>query len=261
MLVTTPVTILKSYDYAETSKILRCLTRDYGLRSLIAKGARRPRSRFGGLVEPFSDGIATFYLKEGRDLHTLSSFELTRERQAVGRDLVRFAGAGLLTELALRFAPAADRQVFQRLRRGLDRLVAERGDSVALVFREAWAMIAALGFRPSVVRCLGCERPLGESEGGSFDLLAGGVRCRRCQARAAREQRPEEASHGGSRAEVRLTARARTELAALTGQARNGLVPLQTLREQRAILRGFVAYHLADDRPLQSLRFLERQIG
>lgn len=258
MLVTTPVTILKSYDYAETSKILRCLTRDYGLRSLIAKGARRPRSRFGGLVEPFTDGIATFYLREGRDLHTLSAFELTRERQVLARDLVRFAGAGLLTELALRFAPeAADRQLFHRLRRGLDRLVAEPCDSVALVFREAWGVIGALGFRPSVARCVGCERALAESEGGSFDYRAGGIRCRRCQARAAQQRPLKEGGH----AEVRLSARARAELAALTGRAQNGLSPLQTLREQRAVLRGFVVYHLADDRPLQSLRFLERHIA
>ncbi|NIR44131.1 MAG: DNA repair protein RecO, partial [Gemmatimonadetes bacterium] len=96
-LVSTPATILKTYEYSETSKILRLLTRDHGLCSVIAKGARRPRSRFGGLLEPFSDGVATFYVKEGRELHTLSGFELRRERQALGRELVRYAGAGLLT--------------------------------------------------------------------------------------------------------------------------------------------------------------------
>ncbi|MGH7546452.1 MAG: DNA repair protein RecO, partial [Gemmatimonadota bacterium] len=176
MLVTTPVTILKTYDYSETSKILRCLTRDLGLRSVIAKGARRPRSRFGGLVEPFSDGIATFYLKDGRDLYTLSSFELTRERQALGRDLVRFGGAGLLTELALRFSSASDeRRLFDRLRTGLDRLVAAPGDPAALALREAWGMISALGFRPAVARCVSCSREPNDAEEARFDLEAGGL--------------------------------------------------------------------------------------
>ncbi len=104
-LVTTHATILKTYEYSETSKILRLLTRDHGLCSVIAKGARRPKSRFGGLLEPYTDGVATYYAKEGRELHTLSGFELLGERQALGNDLVRYAGAGILTEIALRFAP------------------------------------------------------------------------------------------------------------------------------------------------------------
>lgn len=257
MLVTTPVTILKTYEYSETSLILRCLTRDYGLRSVIAKGARRPKSRFGGLVEPFSDGVATFYLKDERDLYTLSSFELTRERQALGRDLVRFGGAGLLTELALRFASTSeDRRLFDALRRGLDRLVAPRGEPAELVLREAWAMIAALGFRPAATRCISCARVLEDSEATIFEVDAGGLLCLPCVARAA-----------GCGRNLELTAIAGRELRALTASAQNGAdkpepAPgLRTARMQRAILREFVLHHLADDRPLNSLTFLERQLG
>jgi DNA repair protein RecO (recombination protein O) len=257
MLVTTPVTILKTYDYSETSLILRCLTRDHGLRSVIAKGARRPKSRFGGLVEPFSDGIATFYLKDGRDLYTLSSFELTRERQALGRDLVRFAGAGLLTELALRFASASEeRRLFDGLRRGLDRLIEEPGDPAALVLREAWGMITTLGFRPAATRCVSCGRVLADSDATLFEVDAGGLLCPRCAGRAASRGRA-----------LELTAVAGCELRALTAPVRNGaerVKPTQALRTgrlQRAILREFVVHHLADDRPLNSLTFLERQLG
>lgn len=264
MLVTTHVTILKTYDYSDTSKILRCLTRDHGLRSVIAKGARRPKSRFGGLVEPFSDGIATFYLKEGRDLYTLSSFELTKERQALGRDLVRFAGAGLLTELALRFAPASqDRRLFAGLRRGLDRLVTDPGDSAAVVLQEVWGMIAVLGFRPSVARCVFCDREIPETEGGAFDAAAGGLRCRRC-ARAGDEGAADPARSGRA---IHLTATARRELRILAGPTLNGaappapLEPLQTTRVQRALLREFLGHHLAEERPLNALGFLERQLG
>ena len=254
MLVTTPVTILKTYDYSETSKILRCLTRDLGLRSVIAKGARRPRSRFGGLVEPFSDGIATFYLKDGRDLYTLSSFELTRERQALGHDLVRFGGAGLLTELALRFSSASEeRRLFDRLRIGLDRLVAAPGDAAALALREAWGMISALGFRPAVARCVSCSGESNDAEESRFDLEAGGLQCLRCI------RRNPERGRG-----LDLPPEAGRELRALAAPARNGappLGPLRTGRLQRAILREFVVLHLADDRPLNSLAFLERQLG
>ncbi|MGH7130234.1 MAG: DNA repair protein RecO, partial [Planctomycetaceae bacterium] len=59
--------ILQTFAYGDTSKILRLLTADHGVCSAFARGALRPRSRFGGVLEPFSEGVATLYLKEGRE--------------------------------------------------------------------------------------------------------------------------------------------------------------------------------------------------
>lgn len=244
-LVSTVATILKTYEYSETSKILRLLTLDVGLCSVIAKGARRPKSRFGGLLEPFTDGVVTFYAKEGRDLHTLSEFELRRERQALGRELARYAGAGLIAELTLRCAPSApDPQLFEQLRGGLDRLVEEAGDVESAILEETWKLIGCLGFSPNVERCAGCDGDLSAEETVHFDVAAGGVNCGRCRARAGRST---------FRA---LSATAYSELAAVV----NGGVrttKLHTGSLQRAVLRDFIAYHLSEHRPLNSFRFLE----
>lgn len=248
-LVTTPATVLKTYEYSETSKILRLLTRDHGLCSAIAKGARRPKSRFGGLLEPFTDGLATFYTREGRELHTLSAFELRRERQALGRELVRFAGAGLLTELVLRFAPSApDRELFRQLGRGLDRLLEVGGDAQAMILEEAWRLIAQLGFAPSVDRCSVCGTVAPAEETAHFDLTGGSIVCANCR-RA-----------GGPRNLLELKPQARAELAALiSGRWENGRA-LAASRFQRQLLRDFIAYHLADQRPLNSFRFLDERL-
>ncbi len=246
-LITTPSTILKVYAYSETSKILRLLTRDDGLRSVIAKGARRPKSRFGGVLEPFTDGIATFYEKEGRDLHTLSGFELRKERQSLGRSLERYAGAGLITEITLKTAPsAADRELFRQLRRGLDRLVSEETSVEAAVLEEAWRLIVCLGFRPSVDRCAGCGRvPSGEVR---FDVAAGSIRCEAC---AARPRPPT------TRA---LSPPAFAELRALvSGDPYEG--GFRTARFQRGLLRDFITWHIVDGRTLNSFRFLEDDWG
>lgn len=246
-LVSTAATILKSYEYSETSKILRLLTHDVGLCSVIAKGARRPKSRFGGLLEPFTDGVATFYAKEGRDLHTLSEFELRRERQALGRELVRYAGAGLIAELALRCAPAApDPQLFRQLRHGLDRLVEEPGDVERSILEETWELIRCLGFAPSVEQCAACSADMPSGEPATFDLAGGSVYCGRCRAKMSGPTfRP-------------LSAAAYRELAAVVGgRAANGR--LRTGGLQRAVLRDFIAYHLSDHRPLSSFRFLEER--
>lgn len=249
-LVTTQATILKTYEYSETSKILRLLTREVGLCSVIAKGARRPKSRFGGLLEPFTDGIATFYSKEGRELQTLSSFELQRERQKLGHELLNYAGAGLLTEIVLRFAPsAADDRLFAQLRSGLDRLVEESGDVEAAILEETWRLIDRFGFAPSVERCYVCNEPPPSGEQTHFDLMDGGIICARCRPRA-------------NKAHLRpLAAAERVELAGLLSQNGPGSRRLSTARTQRHLLRDFIAYHLAENRPLNSFRFLDERLG
>lgn len=249
-LVTTPATVLKTYEYSETSKILRLLTRDRGLCSAIAKGARRPKSRFGGLLEPFTDGVATFYAKEGRELHTLSAFELVRERQALGRELLRYAGAGLLTEITLRFAPAApDRELFVQLRSGLDRLVEETGDIEAAILEETWRLVARLGFTPSVERCSVCGAQTEAVQSCDFDLSGGGLVCARCR---------DTATSLSLRA---LEPRVRRELRVLVAGNARSAGRLRTLAAQRDLLRDFIAYHLAEHRPLNSFRFLDEKLG
>ncbi|MGD2151954.1 MAG: DNA repair protein RecO [Gemmatimonadales bacterium] len=249
-LVTTEATILKTYEYSETSKILRLFTRDVGLCSVIAKGARRPKSRFGGLLEPFTDGIATFYAKEGRELHTLSAFELHCERQALGRQLVRYAGAGLLAEIVLRFAPGSgDEGLFAQLRRGLDRLVDEPGDVERTILEETWRLIVRLGFAPGVERCALCEERPPADLGVHFDLANGGIVCGRC-----RPQLKDPSLR-------RLTPVERTELAGLLRGASGNRGVVESGRAQRRLLRDFIAYHLAEGIPLNSLRFLDERLG
>ncbi len=249
-LITTPATVLKTYEYSETSKILRLLTRDHGLCSAIAKGARRPKSRFSGLLEPFTDGIATYYAREGRELHTLSGFELRRERQALGRELVRFAGAGLLTEIVLRFAPSApDHELFRQLGRGLDRLLENGGDAEAMILEESWRLISQLGFAPSIDHCAGCGTVPPSDQTAHFDLAGGTLVCARCR----RERR--------LRNLLELKPQARAELKTLiAGRGENGRT-LVLSRFQRHLLRDFIAYHLADQRPLNSFRFLDERLG
>lgn len=247
-LITTAATILKTYEYSETSKILRLLTRDQGLCSVIAKGARRPKSRFGGLLEPFTDGVATFYSKEGRELHTLSGFELLKERQALGRELPRFAGAGLLTEIVLRVAPSApDPDLYAQLGRGLDRLLDEEGDVEVAILEETWKLIVQLGFAPHIDHCAGCGATPAPDDVVHFDLVGGGIVCDNCR-RQVRDL------HARS-----LSADMRSELSSLLARGTGRLARLHTGRSQRDLLRDFIAYHLAEHQQLNSFRFLDER--
>jgi len=243
-LVSTRAVVLQSFPYSETSKILRLYTLDHGLHSVIAKGAQRPKSRFGGGLEPFGEGAASFYLKSGRDLHTLSGWDLLRSRQALGRDLVRFAGASLLAELVLRFSTEEPHEeLYEALIRGLDALVAGPDEEKErVVLGAAWRIVSLLGFAPLTESCVACGRPLEDGEPSRFDVEGGGAACRECR-----------------RTGRLVPAEARADLRDMLEGSLPG--PLADAGLQRALLRAYLGAQLARERPLRSLDLFLQQVG
>src|SRR5213595_2363747 len=130
-LVTTPAVVLQTYRYSETSKVVRLATRDLGVQSAIAKGALRPKSRFGAGLELLSEGTAQLYFRETRELHTLGAFDLINLRRDLAADVDRFAGATALTEVMLKMAPPAPLAVaYDVLTTALDTLAAVSPETV-----------------------------------------------------------------------------------------------------------------------------------
>lgn len=250
-LVSLDSTILQAFTYSETSKIIRLLTPSHGVQSVIAKGARRPKSRYGGVLEPFTDGRATFYLRDNRDLHTLSGFELERPRQRLGRDLIRFGAASLLAEILLRTASGqAAPELFAHLRSALDRLEAapeEELEGVALA--QVWGLVAVLGFAPSLDLCVGCGSAIAGEADRFLDYGAGGLYCGECGSVGGADL------GGGGRL---LPDRARLDLAAFCA---GRPVTLDRTAAHWQLLSRFLAYHLVDAGSLRSLEFLNETVG
>jgi DNA repair protein RecO (recombination protein O) len=77
--------VLGSRPFDETGKLVTFFTSDYGKIRVIAKGAKRPTSKFGGRVETFS--LLELLIAEGRNLdilsqcETIESFQKLRERE------------------------------------------------------------------------------------------------------------------------------------------------------------------------------------
>lgn len=242
-LATTRALVLQAFPYSETSKVLRLFTLEHGVRSVMAKGALRPKSRYGGVLEPFTEGTATFYLKEGRDLHTLSGFDLLRSRQALGRSLVGFAGASLLSEIVMRTGTEESHPpLYHALADAWDLVAEARGPAEALAasLTGAWTLVVLLGFEPQAGACILCGRAVAPDEPVRFDATAGGVACIGCR-RAGR------VLDAGSRAELRRM---------LGGHVPDGGVARPGTH--RALLKAFLEAQLAQDRPFRSMElFLE----
>jgi DNA repair protein RecO (recombination protein O) len=233
--------VLHAFPYGDTSRILRLLTPEHGLRSVIAKGARSPRSRFGGILEPFTEGEAHFHLREGRDLLVLSDFSLLRSRQGIGRGLGAFAGASLIAEIALRHGTEEPHpELYDSIVAALDQLAAAPAHAAAIALGHLWSLVSILGFEPLTDCCVRCGRSLDLAGSTRFDVDAGGLACLAC----------------GSVGRI-LTPSLHAQLRAMT-RRHTPPTPLADRHTHAALLEAFLSAHVAPDRPLRSLPlFLE----
>lgn len=239
-LVSTDAIVLHAFDYLESSRILRMLTRDAGVRSVVAKGLRKSARRFGGGVDLFARGTAHLYTKPGRDLDTLAGFEDLRVRMELAADMSRFTGAAVLAELVLRFAreAEADERLFDALVDAVDLVADATGsDAVEAVLAGAWRIVGELGFAPAVERCGDCHAAFAPDEPVLFSHPAGGALCQRC-GRISRGRILPPAARAALRGWMQ-------------GERLAGLGEGEGRAHQR-LLREFLEEHLTDGRPLRA---------
>ena len=247
MLLATDAVVLHAFDYMESSRIVRLATRDGGVMSALARGARRPKSRFGGSLDLYTGGVAQLAIRPTRDLQTLTGFDATRGRHRLAASLAHFTAAAALGELALRFVgDGPNAGAYDALVQALDTLAAASpADAPAVAVAGAWHLVAELGFAPSLESCALCHAPVPADEPATFGHGAGGVLCARCASRGA-AGRP-------------LPPRARQAVGRwLTGAASAVPPGTETAAHQR-LLRLFVQAHLGDGRPLTAFDLWEQQ--
>src|SRR5690348_12830169 len=83
---TTDALILRTYKLNDADRIVVFLTRDRGKKRGVAKGARRPRSKFGAALEPMTEVKIAYFEKETRELVGLNYAEAVRSPLALGTE-------------------------------------------------------------------------------------------------------------------------------------------------------------------------------
>jgi DNA repair protein RecO len=72
MIVHSSAIVLKTIDYSESSKIITLFTKEHGKIGVMARGAKRPKSKFAGLLETGNLLDVVSYYKASRSVQTLS---------------------------------------------------------------------------------------------------------------------------------------------------------------------------------------------
>ena len=177
----TPAIILHTFPYGETSKIARLLTRDHGVQSVMAKGALRPKGKFGARLQVLSTGNAQIYFKANRDLHTLAEFDVVKQRQELTADVRRYSAASAFAEVIMRFCPAESHpEVFDLAEEVLGLLASAATEELDIIGLGAmWAAVSALGFAPRNDACARDDRVL-PAGAVAFSVADGGFLCSSC---------------------------------------------------------------------------------
>lgn len=172
--------MLRSIRFAEADRVLHLYTAERGRLGAVAKGVRRPRSRFGGRLEPFFR--ARLVLHEGRgELATVTSAQTVHAHPVLRERRGALERATEACEAILRLFDAAEpnRPAYHLLCRELallDSRPAAATRAHGLAFRLKLALAA--GFVPELAACATC----GDSEHlTSFSASAGGVVCGGCE--------------------------------------------------------------------------------
>jgi DNA repair protein RecO (recombination protein O) len=176
----TEAIVLRSIRYGEADRILHLYSADRGRIGAIAKGSRRPRSRFGGRLEPFFRLNLVLYQGRGElvtvtGAATVDGYPRLRESAAGISAAARACDAVLRLLDSVEPNPAAYNLLCRYLAM-LDEPDGAADLATALAFRMKLALAA--GFAPELASCARC----GDREHLSgFSGAAGGVVCVSCE--------------------------------------------------------------------------------
>lgn len=160
--------VLRTYRLGEADKIVSLLSREAGRVRAVAAGAQRPKSRYGGVLEPLTYIQLWFYERENRDLLRLNSAELIESFFAMQRDYAVHLAAQYIAEATESLLPEREvnERVFRLLLavlRGLRRQ-GEAGSAASidspLAYFNYW-LLRLGGFLPQLDRCSACGRAFG----------------------------------------------------------------------------------------------------
>jgi DNA repair protein RecO (recombination protein O) len=250
-LLQTDAIVLHTADYLESSRLLRLLTREAGVLSVVARGARSSKKRFGSAVDLFAEGQAQIQVKPGRDLHALNGFDVSHARTGLATDLARFTAASTVSEVVARVIhDESAPQIYKTVAAGLERLETHPTESlIGETVGMLWHLLAETGYRPSIDQCAECQRTIGMDESARFVVPLGGVICAACSqlAPTGRLLPPD----------VRATLRRWLADAPADGAVQELLTDQATARAHQRLLREFLAHHLHDPRPLKAWKVWE----
>jgi DNA repair protein RecO (recombination protein O) len=180
-IIKTEAVVLNKLNYGDSSIISSLFTEDLGKISVIVKGARSPKSRFGRIVDLINHLSVVLYKKESREIQLLSSADILDYFPEIKTDLNRLRFAYSVTELVknLLGEHEVNRKIFKGVIKILKRLEAG-GEPPEVTFGRFFIFfLKEIGYEIQIDSCAICgNRDINEDCSYNFGK---GLICGNCK--------------------------------------------------------------------------------
>lgn len=170
--------VLRAKDYGESNQIVQVFSDSRGKISFMARGSKKPKSRFSAVTEPFTEG--QFICFVGSGLATLSQGDIIDAHRMLSSDLNKTIYGAYWFEMIERVL--VEKEAYPAFYRFLSQMLTqlEEGKNPEILTRifELRIMEVA-GFQPVFHRCVNCRS---QKSPFRFSIIQGGFLCVNCLA-------------------------------------------------------------------------------
>ncbi|MBD3168104.1 MAG: DNA repair protein RecO [candidate division Zixibacteria bacterium] len=243
--------VIDAKESGETSKLAEIFTEQFGLMKVLAKGARRPESRFGAATEPLTLIQGVYYVKEDNGIANLSAADIVSPFQHTHDDINKYSYGSAWAEILVSNLPYSEPQkrlysVFHQALKDLEDIPDEQVEKFFWAY--ALKFIALLGYRPEFMICSGCS--VGKSDDWMFSVENGRLYCKQCS-QSLRDSLFMRLDSGETRILSVFSTADRTVLERIT-------IDEKQMKTVRDVIEGFRRYHIQPEGELKSLQFREK---
>ncbi|MDT8322909.1 MAG: DNA repair protein RecO [Bacteroidota bacterium] len=252
MIVKTECIVLRSMKYGESSRILTLYTRDFGRMSVIVKGARSSKAKFGAALDLMSRSAAVIYTKEQRELQLLTQADLLQQYRRIvdSADRLMYGFAVLDFLSATVHGEEAHEELYDILLHALEALNMEEARPANVLLHYLFRLSGVMGFGLDTQHCSRCRTAFADENAlhgkAAFSLTGGGFTCADCP--------PAPDSMESSVETVRALAWIETHAA---DRVHTLAMSPQAVREGLNLLQRHIASHIPEMRQVKSLSMLD----
>ena len=171
--------ILQIENYRESDKLLTFYSKDLGKIIILARGARKIKSKLVGLCQPFT--LLHLVIAPGKNFYHLIDGRAREIFSGISQDFAKINTANFLLGMVDRLVKREkkDKKIFALVVKTLKVLDSSEEKTKILACAFILKLLSFLGYQPEIRACLVCGKRVFEE--AVFDFERGGLVCQRCR--------------------------------------------------------------------------------
>jgi len=174
--------VLRTRSYRENDLLVTLFFKEHGKVTGVARGAKRSRKRFGGLLMPLHALDVHYKETSNSSLISLREASMVRSFSGIRQSLDALMAGTYILDVVSHFSEEREpnSSLYGTIIKTLEQF-SETSNCEPILRRFEWNCLEAVGFRPELSHCVECRNFRPPEKGGIFYFARGGILCRQCR--------------------------------------------------------------------------------